>query len=150
MASSVNARSLAIGSSQLVYFKYGVQINLLTIRRLAAYTLFRTCGTDYAMITCRTAQQCCQVDFGWLQTRYTISFGHYFDPAFLHYASLQALNQEVLAVGAVVQLRTYPLIDVLNIVLHGEAEYRDSNGHAVRVAAGKALMLAAQPVVSYS
>ncbi|MEN3261664.1 pirin family protein [Sodalis endosymbiont of Spalangia cameroni] len=102
------------------------------------------------MITCRTAQQCGQADFGWLQARYTFSFGHYFDPAFLHYASLRALNQEVLAVGAAFQPRTYPPVDVLNLVLRGEAEYRDSNGHAVRVAAGDALMLAAQPGVSYS
>ncbi|CAK8742418.1 Pirin-like protein YhaK [Sodalis praecaptivus] len=60
------------------------------------------------MITCRTAQQCGQADFGWLQARYTFSFGHYFDPAFLHSASLRALNQEVLAVGAAFQPRTYP------------------------------------------
>ncbi|CAK8742416.1 Pirin-like protein YhaK [Sodalis praecaptivus] len=39
---------------------------------------------------------------------------------------------------------------MLNLVLRGEAEYRDSNGHAVRVAAGDALILAAQPGVSYS
>ncbi|CRL43860.1 Pirin-like protein YhaK [Sodalis glossinidius str. 'morsitans'] len=54
----------------------------------------------------------------------------------MHYASLRALNQEVLAVGAAFQPRTYPPVDVLNIILRGEAEYRDSNGHAVRVAAG--------------
>lgn len=102
------------------------------------------------MITCRTAQQCCQADFGWLQARYTFSFGHYFDPAFLHYASQRALNQEVLAVGAAFQQRTYPPVDVLHIILRGEAEYRDSNGHAVRVAVGAVLMLAARPGVSYS
>lgn len=102
------------------------------------------------MITCRTAQQCGQADFGWLQARYTFSFGHYFDPAFMHYASLRALNQEVLAVGAAFQPRTYPPVDVLNIILSGDAEYRDSNGNAVRVAAGEALMLAARPGVSYS
>lgn len=38
----------------------------------------------------------------------------------------------------------------MNLVLRGEAEYRGSNGHAVRVTAGDALMLAAQPGVSYS
>jgi redox-sensitive bicupin YhaK (pirin superfamily) len=39
------------------------------------------------MITTRTAKQCGQADFGWLQARYTFSFGHYFDPKLLGYAS---------------------------------------------------------------
>mgnify|MGYP002652663398 CR=1 FL=1 len=58
------------------------------------------------MITCRTAQQCGQADFGWLQARYTFSFGHYFDPKLMGYASLRVLNQEVLAPGASFQPRT--------------------------------------------
>ncbi len=49
------------------------------------------------MITTRTARQCGQADYGWLQARYTFSFGHYFDPKLLGYASLRVLNQEVLA-----------------------------------------------------
>lgn len=80
------------------------------------------------MITCRTAEQCGQADFGWLQARYTFSFGHYFDPTLLGYASLRVLNQEVLAPGAAFQPRTYPQVDILNLILQGEAEYRDSLG----------------------
>lgn len=45
------------------------------------------------MITTRTAKQCGQADFGWLQARYTFSFGHYFDPKLLGYASLRVLNE---------------------------------------------------------
>ncbi len=60
------------------------------------------------MITTRTAKQCGQADYGWLQARYTFSFGHYFDPKLLGYASLRVLNQEVLAPGASFQPRTYP------------------------------------------
>ena len=60
------------------------------------------------MITTRTAKQCGQADFGWLQARYTFSFGHYFDPKLLGYASLRVLNQEVLAPGASVPESRYP------------------------------------------
>jgi len=102
------------------------------------------------MITCRTAQQCGQADFGWLQARYTFSFGHYFDPKLLGSASLRVLNQEVLAPGASCQPRTYPSVDILNLILQGEAEYRDSDGNAVRAKAGEVLLLATQPGLSYS
>lgn len=102
------------------------------------------------MITTRTAKQCGQADYGWLQARYTFSFGHYFDPTLLGYASLRVLNQEVLAPGASFQPRTYPKVDILNLILDGEAEYRDSDGNHVQAKAGEALLLAAQPGISYS
>ena len=102
------------------------------------------------MITTRTARQCGQADYGWLQARYTFSFGHYFDPKLLGYASLRVLNQEVLAPGAAFQPRTYPKVDILNVILDGEAEYRDSEGNHVQASAGEALLLSTQPGVSYS
>lgn len=102
------------------------------------------------MITTRTAKQCGQADFGWLQARYTFSFGHYFDPKLLGFASLRVLNQEVLAPGASFQARTYPKVDILNLILEGEAEYRDSDGNHLQARAGDALIIATQPGVSYS
>lgn len=102
------------------------------------------------MIISRTAQQCGKADYGWLQARYTFSFGHYFDPKLLGYASLRVLNQEVLAPGASFQPRTYPKVDVLNLILQGEAEYRDSEGNHETARAGEALLLATQPGISYS
>ncbi|WP_142890543.1 pirin family protein, partial [Klebsiella pneumoniae] len=102
------------------------------------------------MITTRTAKQCGQADFGWLQARYTFSFGHYFDPKLLGYASLRVLNQEVLAPGASFQPRTYPKVDILNLILEGEAEYRDSDGNHIQAKAGEALLISTQPGVSYS
>ncbi|MFC0228192.1 pirin family protein [Serratia aquatilis] len=102
------------------------------------------------MITCRTAKQCGQADFGWLQARYTFSFGHYFDPKLMGYASLRVLNQEVLAPGASFQPRTYPNVDILNLILQGEAEYRDSDGNTLRATTGDVLLLATQSGLSYS
>lgn len=102
------------------------------------------------MITTRTAKQCGQADYGWLQARYTFSFGHYFDPKLLGYASLRVLNGEVLAPGASFQPRTYPKVDIVNLILEGEAEYRDSEGNHIKAKAGEVLLLATQPGISYS
>ncbi|MDE1190077.1 MAG: pirin family protein [Pantoea sp.] len=102
------------------------------------------------MMTTRCASACGQADFGWLQARYSFSFGHYFDPKLMGYASLRVLNQEVLAPGAAFQPRTYPQVDVLNLVLQGEAEYRDSDGNHIIARAGEALLLSARQGVSYS
>lgn len=102
------------------------------------------------MIITRAAKQCGQADYGWLRSRYTFSFGHYFDPDLLGYASLRVLNQEVLAPGAALQPRTFPKVDIINLMLEGHAEYRDSEGNYVQAAAGEAVLIATQPGVSYS
>lgn len=102
------------------------------------------------MIKSRTAKECGTADFGWLQARYTFSFGHYFDPKLMGYASLRVLNQEVLAPGASFQPRTYPHVDILNLVLQGSVEYRDAGGNSVRVNQGEAVLLSTQPNVAYS
>lgn len=102
------------------------------------------------MIMTRSAEACGQADFGWLQARYSFSFGHYFDPHLLGYASLRVLNQEVLAPGASLQPRTYPNVDVLNLILQGEAEYRDSEGNYVTAREGESVLLSTRQNVSYS
>lgn len=102
------------------------------------------------MITIRAAKQCGEADYGWLKARYTFSFGHYFDPKLLGYASLRVLNQEVLAPGTSLQPRSYPKVDILNLILEGEAEYRDSEGNHIQAKTGEAVLLSAQPGVSYS
>ena len=102
------------------------------------------------MMTTRCASACGQADFGWLQARYSFSFGHYFDPKLMGYASLRVLNQEVLAPGAAFQPRSYPQVDVLNLVLQGEAEYRDSEGNHLIAREGEAMLLSARQGVNYS
>ncbi|MFV9998324.1 MAG: hypothetical protein AB8W37_12455 [Arsenophonus endosymbiont of Dermacentor nuttalli] len=44
------------------------------------------------MIISRIQKQCGHADFGWLQAQYTFSFGHYFDPDFINYASLRVIK----------------------------------------------------------
>lgn len=68
------------------------------------------------MITTRTAKQCGQADYGWLQARYTFSFGHYFDPKLLGYASLRVLNRGSSGTGGL-----FPAADL------SEGGYRQSD-----------------------
>ncbi len=101
------------------------------------------------MITTRTAKQCGQADFGWLQARYTFSFGHYFDPKLLGFASLRVLNQEVLAPGPRssqnVSQGRYPEPDSGR--RSGVSRQRRQSPAG---GAGDALIIATQPGVSYS
>ncbi|MDX7990572.1 pirin family protein [Xenorhabdus littoralis] len=102
------------------------------------------------MIITRAANQCGNADYGWLQARYTFSFGHYFDPKFLNYQALRVLNQEILAPKAEFQPKSYPHVDILNIILQGEAQYRDSEGNHIHAQQGDCLLFSARQGISYS
>ncbi|CBJ82980.1 conserved hypothetical protein [Xenorhabdus bovienii SS-2004] len=102
------------------------------------------------MIITRTANQCGKADYGWLKARYTFSFGHYFDPKFLNYGALRVLNQEVLAPKAEFQPKAYPHVDILNIILQGEAQYRDSEGSHIHARQGDCLLFSARQDIRYS
>lgn len=102
------------------------------------------------MIIPRIAQQCGHADYGWLKARYTFSFGHYFDPKLMGYAALRVLNQDVLAPGATFQPRSFPDVDILNLVLEGIAEYRDSRGQHISARPNHAVLISAQPHTTYS
>ncbi|MGU0055704.1 pirin family protein [Enterobacter hormaechei] len=101
------------------------------------------------MITTRTAKQCGQADFGWLQARYTFPL----DTTLTLNSRLRftaCIESGSARPGRVFQPRTYPKVDILNLILEGEAEYRDSEGNHVQAKAGEALLISTQPGISYS
>lgn len=102
------------------------------------------------MIKIRQANQCGSADYGWLQARYSFSFGHYFDPELFGFKTLRVLNQEVLAPGHSFQAKIYPNVDIVNIILQGRAEYRDSLGHKAYAEQGECLRFSPQPGIHYS
>lgn len=101
------------------------------------------------MIKYRTAQQCGKADYGWLQARYTFSFGHYFDPHFLDYGTLRVLNQEVLAPNSEFKAKTYPHVDVVNLILQGEATYLDNMGRTVTAKENECLLISPHNTDTY-
>ncbi|WP_426578013.1 pirin family protein [Xenorhabdus stockiae] len=102
------------------------------------------------MIITRTANQCGKADYGWLKAQYTFSFGHYFDPNFLNYGALRVLNQEILAPQTELKPKAYPHVDILNIILQGEAEYRDSAGNYIQAHQGDCLLFSTRQDLRYS
>lgn len=102
------------------------------------------------MMTLRAVNHCGKADYGWLQARYSFSFGHYFDPDFMGFKTLRVLNQEVIAPESAFQPKTYPHVDLVNLVLQGSAEYRDSAGNRIEVSEGECIRFSPRPDLSYS
>ncbi|PYC73893.1 hypothetical protein C7C46_24875 [Streptomyces tateyamensis] len=83
-------------------------------------------------------------------TRHAFSFSGHYDPKNLHFAAVQACNEETLAVGAGFEEHRHRDTEILTWVLEGALAHRDSEGHAGVVRPGMVQHLSAGSGVSHT
>jgi redox-sensitive bicupin YhaK (pirin superfamily) len=86
------------------------------------------------MITIRPAQERGAANFGWLDTRHTFSFGNYYDPNYLGFASLRVINEDKVQPGKGFPTHGHRDMEIITYVLDGALEHKDSlgNGSVIR------------------
>lgn len=95
------------------------------------------------MITLRPAAQRGHLDFGWLDTHHSFSFGDYFDPRHMGFRSLRVINDDRIAGGAGFPMHGHRDMEILTYVLDGAIGHRDSLGSAAVVQAGEVQVMSA-------
>jgi len=86
------------------------------------------------MIQIRRAQDRGRASFGWLDSRHTFSFGHYYDPEHMGFGALKVINEDVVQPGAGFDTHGHRDMEIISYVLDGALEHRDSigNGSVIR------------------
>ncbi len=88
--------------------------------------------------------------FGWLHSRHTFSFGHYYDPDRVHFGALRVLNDDIVKGGQGFGTHPHDNMEIVSIPLKGDLEHKDNTGTTEVIKSGDVQIMSAGSGITHS
>lgn len=101
-------------------------------------------------LTRRPAAERGHVDFGWLKSAHSFSFGNYYDPNHMQFEALRVINDDEVVGGAGFPMHGHTDAEIFSYVLEGALAHEDTLGNGSTVGAGGVQYMSAGSGVRHS
>ena len=102
------------------------------------------------MISVRKSSERGRASFGWLDSRHTFSFGHYYDPKHMGFSALRVINDDVVKPAAGFETHGHKDMEIISYVLQGSIQHKDSAGNVQTLPAGEFQLMSAGKGILHS